>query len=46
MALNSRKEKPKVIAQDFEQRDYSGVQDELMDALAREMAEAKERGVI
>lgn len=36
-----RKEKPKVIAQDFQQRDYSGVEDEQMEKLKREMAEFK-----
>ena len=36
-----RKEKPKVIAQDFQQRDYSGVEDEQMEKLKKEMAEFK-----
>lgn len=33
-------------AQDFQQRDYSGVKDEMMSDLAREMAEAKRRGEV
>ena len=36
-----KKEKPKVSAQDFQQRDYSGVQDEMMDDLEREIAQMK-----
>ena len=35
-----RKQKPKVTAQDYEQRDYSGVQDTILDEQAREI-EAK-----
>lgn len=36
--LKGEPKKPKVVAQDFQQRDYSGVQDEMMDSLAREIA--------
>lgn len=41
MSDKPRKEKPKVIAQDFAQRDYSGVDAEMMKSLAAEMAEFK-----
>ncbi len=37
MSDRPKKEKPKVVAQDFQQRDYSGVQDEMMENLAREV---------
>ena len=42
----SSQQKPQRIlpAQDFQQRDYSGVEDDMMASLAREMAEAKARG--
>lgn len=36
-----KKEKAKVPAQDFTQRDYSGVQDQMMDELEREIAQMK-----
>ena len=38
----SKQTKPKVNAQDFEQRDYSGVQDDMMANLAAEMRKYKE----
>ena len=37
--LKGKPRKPKVTAQDFEQRDYSDVQGDLMDSTAREVAE-------
>ena len=40
-----RKEKPKVIAQDFQQRDYSGADAEIMSDLAKEMSEFLAKGV-
>ena len=40
-----RKEKPKVNAQDFQQRDYSDVNGKLMDDLAAEIAEFERREV-
>ena len=41
-------QKPQRIlpAQDFQQRDYSSVEDDMMASLAREMAEAKRRGEV
>ena len=36
-----KKEKPRVPAQDFPQRDYGGVQDEMMDSLAKEIEAMK-----
>ena len=38
-----RKQKPKVNAQEYEQRNYSGVQDELLDEQAREIEEKLKR---
>lgn len=34
-----KKQKPKVIGQDFDQRDYSSVNDDMMSSLAKEVAE-------
>ena len=38
-----KKETPKVVAQDFQQRDYSGVNDEMMSNLAKELEEFNKR---
>ena len=40
------KEKRVLPAQDFQQRDYSSVEDDMMASLEREMAEAKRRGEV
>ena len=43
--MKGEPKKPKVIAQDFAQRDYTSVNDELMDSTAREVSEFLKKGV-
>lgn len=44
--IENQRQQNRVPAQDFQQRDYSGVQKELMDSLARDMEKAKAEGII
>jgi hypothetical protein len=44
--LKGEPRKPKVTAQDFEQRDYSDVQGELMESTAKELAEFLSKEVV